>query len=67
MKQDFSQLARALVEEATREDEDEPVEETPKAVAGRKGGQARAAALSASERSAIAAKGGEARWAASSE
>ncbi len=63
---DFSELAHGLVERMTGEVEDEEtVVESPHAAAGRKGGEARAAALSAAEQSAIAAKGGEARWAKS--
>ena len=59
---DFSELAFRLVERMTDEDgTGEPVE-SPKAVAGRKGGEARAAALSADERSAIAQQGAAARW-----
>ena len=62
---DFSELAHGLVQRMTGEDDaDEAAEESPQATAGRKGGKARAEALSADERSAIAAKGGEARWAA---
>ncbi len=61
---DFSELAHSLVERMTGEAEvEDHAPESPKAVAGRKGGEARAAGLSAAERSAIAAKGGEARWA----
>ena len=61
---DFSELAHGLVQRMTGEDEAEEAEESPHAAAGRKGGKARAAALSAAEKSTIAAKGGEARWAA---
>ena len=65
---DFSELAHGLVQRMTgEEDADEAAEESPQAAAGRKGGQARAKTLSAAERSAIAAKGGEARWAADSQ
>ena len=65
---DFSELAHGLVQRMTGEDEaDEAPEESPHAAAGRKGGKARAAALSAAERAAIAAKGGEARWTASAD
>jgi hypothetical protein len=65
---DFSELAHGLVQRMTGEDDaDEAAEESPQAAAGRKGGKARAAALSADERAAIAAKGGEARWAASAD
>ena len=61
---DFSELAHGLVRRMTGEDADEDAEESPHATAGRKGGKARAKRLTAAERSAIAAKGGEARWAA---
>ena len=65
---DFSELAHGLVQRMTgEEDADEAAEESPQAAAGRKGGQARAKALSADERAAIAAKGGEARWTASAD
>ena len=65
---DLSELAHGLVQRMTGEDDaDEAPEESPHVAAGRKGGEARAAALSAAERSAIAAKGGEARWAADSQ
>ena len=63
---DFSELAHGLVQRMTGEDDaPEETEESPQAVAGRKGGKARAKALGAAERSEIAAKGGEARWAVS--
>ena len=62
---DFSELAHGLVQRMTGKDEAEETEESPQAVAGRKGGKARAKALGAAERSEIAAKGGEARWAVS--
>ena len=65
---DFSELAHGLVQRMTGEDDaDEAPEESPQAAAGRKGGLARAKALSAAERAAIAAKGGEARWTASAD
>ena len=60
-------IAKADPEADVDADTADPAPESPHVAAGRKGGRARAAALSASERSAIAAKGGEARWAASSE
>ena len=60
---DFSELAHGLVERMTGDDEPaEAAEESPHADAGRKGGKARAKRLTAAERSAIAAKGGETRW-----
>ncbi len=59
---DFSELAHGLVQRMTGEAPiDEPAE-SPQAIAGRAGGEARAEVLSADERSAIAAKGGKARW-----
>ena len=59
---DFSELAFSLVERMTGEAEaEDDTPESPKAVAGRKGGKARAAALSAAERSAIARQGAAAR------
>ena len=70
---DFSETAHGLMQriiekadpEAAEADTTDP--DSPHVDAGRKGGRARAAALSAAERSAIAAKGGEARWAASAD
>ncbi len=60
---DFSELAHSLVERMTGEAEaEEAKSESLHVAAGRKGGKARAAILGAAERSAIAAKGGEARW-----
>ncbi|MCY4113422.1 MAG: histone H1 [Chloroflexi bacterium] len=72
---DFSETAHGMMQriiakadpDADVDADEDPAPESPHVDAGRKGGQARAASLSASERSAIAAKGGEARWAASSE
>jgi len=70
-KLDLNQLAKQLVDEATR---DEPLPTTdsakdPAAVelgrrGGLKGGKARAASLTSAERSAIAKKAAAARWAA---
>ncbi len=40
-QKDFSQLARSLVRHMTGEEGAEPVEESPHAAAGRKGGEAR--------------------------
>jgi hypothetical protein len=64
---DFNQLAKQIVDEATGQAE--PVEDTrdPLAVelgrrGGLKGGKARAAKLSAEERSAIARKAAAKRW-----
>ena len=62
--QDFNELAHGLFQRMSGEVPIDEPEESPQAVSGRKGGEARAKALSAAERSAIAAKGGEARWAA---
>ena len=65
---DFNKRALEIVLEATGEKpKQEPDEKDPKAVArGKKGGdlggKARAKALSAEERSAIAKKAAEARW-----
>ena len=59
---DFSELAFRLVERMTDEDGAVSPEESPQAVAGRKGGEARAKALTAAERAAIARQGGQARW-----
>lgn len=67
---DPNQLAFNVVREATGEDEKfepEAKEKNPHAVAlgrlgGRKGGKARAAKLTAKERSAIARKAAKARW-----
>lgn len=67
---DLNQLAASIVEDAT-EGEPELTEDgkNPHAVAlgrlgGKKGGKARAAALSAERRREIAKKAAEARWAA---
>jgi len=69
-KLDMNQLAKAIVDIATREadkdSKEEPVK-NPAAVAlgrlgGLKGGKARAAKLSPKKRSAIAKKAAAARW-----
>ena len=69
-KLDMNQLAKAIVDIATREadkdSKEEPVK-NPAAVAlgrlgGLKGGNARAAKLSPKKRSAIAKKAAQARW-----
>lgn len=61
---DLNRLAAAIVDEAT--DQTPPQHETPEARAGRtggrKGGKARAASMSAEERSAAAKRAAEARW-----
>ena len=64
---DFSELAHGLVQRMTGEDEGEDAEESPQAVAGRKGGEARAKALPAARRSEIARQGAAERWAVDSE
>jgi hypothetical protein len=73
-KRDFMQVARGIVEQAIGEQMDgkplpvpPPDERNPHAVAlgsmgGKKGGKARAKALSADERQAIAKKAAAARW-----
>lgn len=66
---DLNKLASAIVEQATDEAEHDPYEgKDPAAVelgrrGGLKGGKARAAQFSASERSAIAKKAAATRWA----
>ena len=61
---DMNKLAKSIVDIATGEDEDAPL--TPKQVktskAGKKGGKARAKALTAKERSEIAQLAANARW-----
>lgn len=61
---DFSQVARAVVDAATSETEDEP--ESSAVIRGRmggeKGGKARADKMTAEERSASARKAATARW-----
>lgn len=65
---DFNQRALEIVKEATGEEpKKEPPEKNPHAVAlgrlgGKKGGKARAAKLTAEERSEIARKAARARW-----
>ncbi len=67
---DLNSLAKSIVDEATREEprqKPEEREKDPAAVAlgrkgGLKGGNARAAKLSAAERSAIARRAAAARW-----
>ena len=62
-RKDFSQLVRVLVGHMADETDAETVVESSQAVAGRKGGEARAKNLNAAERAAIARQGGRARWA----
>ena len=61
---DMNKLAKSIVDIATGEAEDAPL--TPKQVktskAGKKGGKARAKALTAKERSEIAQLAANARW-----
>lgn len=66
---DLNQLAASLVRDATDEDRDKPADDgkDPAAVAlgrkgGLKGGKARAAKLTAEQRSEIAKKAAQARW-----
>jgi uncharacterized protein YjbJ (UPF0337 family) len=66
---DLNRLASAIVGEATDEDRDPYEGKNPAAVelgrlGGKKGGNARAAKLSAQERSEIAKKAAKARWGA---
>jgi len=63
---DPNQLAKSIVDQATGQDE-KPPEKNPAAVAlgklgGKKGGPARAARLTAEERSAIAKRAAKKRW-----
>lgn len=66
---DLNKMAAAIVEQATDESEVDPYEgKDPAAVelgrrGGLKGGKARAAKLTAEERSAAAKKAAQARWA----
>ncbi len=60
---DFNELAHGLFQRMSGAVPIEEPDESPQAVAGRQGGEARATSLSAAERAAIAAKGGKARWA----
>ncbi len=66
---DLNQLAASIVGDATDEDKAEPVDhgKDPAAVAlgrkgGLKGGKARAAKLTAEQRSKIARRAAQARW-----
>lgn len=60
----ISQLAKAIVDEATTEAEPEPASQQVEAgrLGGLKGGKARAERLSAKRRSEIARKAAAARW-----
>jgi hypothetical protein len=64
---DLNRLAAAIVDEATTETKPAEDEKDPAAVAlgrkgGEKGGKARAAKLTAAQRSEAARKAAEARW-----
>ena len=65
---DFSETAHRMVARIIQNADPEAAEAAPEpsevhVATGRKGGQARAKALSAAERAAIARQGGQARWA----
>lgn len=60
---DLNQLAARLVKQATEPRADESPAQANGRKGGLKGGKARAAKLSAEERSAAARKAAEARWA----
>ena len=57
---DANEMAFRIVQAAT--EEPEAIEEPARAVAGRKGGKARAAAMTAEERAESARKAAQARW-----
>ena len=59
---DVNELARAIVDEATEEREKNPAAVELGRLGGKKGGPARAKALSKERRSEIAKKAAEARW-----
>lgn len=59
---DLNQLAKRIVDLTTGEATDQEPEPTPKERRASKGGQGRAKALSAEDRSAIAKKAARARW-----
>jgi len=64
---DLNRLAASVVEDATNQDRDPYAGKNPAAVelgrlGGKKGGKARAAKLTATERSEIAKKAAAARW-----
>lgn len=68
---DPNQLAKAIVDQATGQDQDEPQDEQPEKnpaavelgrLGGKKGGPARAKKLTKEQRSEIARKAAEARW-----
>jgi hypothetical protein len=68
-KKDVNELAKLILDQATGEQPEEPVDEgkNPAAVAlgrlgGLKGGKARAAKLTQAQRSEIARKAAESRW-----
>jgi len=73
---DANELAKHIVDEATGKSSPEPVEEKPAKnpaavelgrLGGKKGGKARAAKLSAQQRSELARRAAKARWCDSSE
>lgn len=63
---DFCQIAHAVVEAATNEQEDQPVKESIAVESGRRGGKIggkiRAEKLTPEQRSDIAKKAAQARW-----
>ena len=59
---DPNQLAKMIVGIASGEVEDSPVKATNRAKGGKKGGAARAAALTPAQRSEIASTAASARW-----
>ena len=64
MPTDLNQRAKAIVDLATRDEDDEPLPEKDeaKAAGGRKGGRTRADTLTADQRSEIARNAAQARW-----
>jgi hypothetical protein len=58
---DANQLAKSIVDLATGQTEDKPLDEA-KRKGGLKGGQARAGALTPDERARIASTAAQARW-----
>jgi hypothetical protein len=65
-KKDLNQLAKFITEQATNEDTEKPVKNEAAVALGRlgglKGGKARAASLTAEQRSMIAANAASKRW-----
>jgi hypothetical protein len=64
MPTDLNQRAKAIVDLATRDEDDEPLpgKDEARAAGGRKGGAARADKLTSEERSRIASRAAAARW-----